>query len=313
MLNQSRYSPVNSSRYQKSSDNIGFSAFQVTTQMNKRQLAEFRKEVRDNILHREPFVEHQQKSNYYLGNWGKRDRPTLDQLSQRRTPTSKIPGGLNYDEILQHSFIFHSSTRRNEAQSKADALTKLYQADKGPHIQVKVDSFFDNPFTIPTRMNTLGSGYKDSPQKSQQRLERFKSWDSKLDVQLKLQNKAISNKVLGEQPGFYKYINEAKQGLLDQNYTPTLSVRNKNSFRDQNQIKDLFSVTPRQNNSRHVSPQFTNKNAEKIPLTDIVRMTSHFSSLSTQEVKRVSSGYFQELINLQQSLQRMISLGTKNY
>ncbi|CAD8144819.1 unnamed protein product [Paramecium octaurelia] len=305
MLNQSRYSPVNSSRYQKSSDNIGFSAFQVTTQMNKRQLAEFRKEVRDNILHREPFVEHQQKQNLYLGNWGKRDRPTLDSLSQRRTPTSKIPGGLNYDEIF--------STKRNEAQSKADALSKLYQADKGPHIQVRVDSFFDNPFTITQRVNTLGSGYKDSPQKSQQKLERFKSWDSKLDVQLKLQNKAISNKVLGEQPGFYKYINEAKQGLLDQNYTPTLSVRNKNSFRDQNQIKDIFSVTPRQNKSRNVSPQFTSKNVEKIPLTDIVRMTSHFSSLSTQEVKRVSSGYFQELINLQQSLQRMISLGTKNY
>ncbi|CAD8144721.1 unnamed protein product [Paramecium pentaurelia] len=305
MLNQSRYSPVNQSRYQKSNDNIGFSTFQATTQMNKRQLAEFRKEVRDNILHREPFIEHQQKPNLYLGNWGKRDRPTLESLSQRRTPTNKISGGLNFDEIF--------SSKRNEVQSKAVALSKLYQADKVPHKQFKVDSFFDNPFTQTSRVNTLGSGYKESPLKSQQKLERFKSWDTKLDVQLKLQNQAISNKVLGEQPGFYKYINEAKKGLLDQNYTPTLSVRNKSSYRDQNQFQDIFNLTPRQNKSRNVSPQFTNKNVEKIPLTDIVRMTSHFSSLSTQEIKKVSSGYFQEIINLQQSLQRMIKMGTKNY
>lgn len=45
--------------------------------MNKRQLTEFRKEVRNNILHREPFIEPQEKPNLYLGNWGKPDRPTL--------------------------------------------------------------------------------------------------------------------------------------------------------------------------------------------------------------------------------------------
>ncbi|CAD8137509.1 unnamed protein product [Paramecium octaurelia] len=305
MHNQSRYSPVNQSRYQKSNDNLGFSTFQVTTQLNKRELAEFRREVRNNILHREPFVEPQEKPSLYLGKWGKPDRPTLDPLSQRRTPTSKIPGGLNFDEIF--------SSKRFEPQSKAAALNKLYQADKGPQRQYKVDSFFDNSFSKPSRVNTLGSGYKESPQKSQQRLERFKSWDTNLEVQLKLQNKAISNKVLGEQPGFYKYINEAKQGLFEQHYTPALTVKNKGSSRDLSQFQNIYSATPRQNQSRHLSPQFTNKNLEKIPLTDIVRMTSHFSSLSSQEVKKVSSGYFQELINLQQSLQRMIRMGTNNY
>ncbi|CAK88058.1 unnamed protein product (macronuclear) [Paramecium tetraurelia] len=290
---------------------LDFSTFQVTTQMNKRELAEFRKEVRNNILHREPFVEPQEKPSLYLGKWGKPDRPTLQEilifsepLSQRRTPNSKIPGGLNFDEIF---------SKRFEPQSKAVPLSKLYQADKGPQRQYKADSFFDNSFSKPSRVNTLGSGYKESPQKSQQRLERFKSWDNILDVQLKLQNKAISNTVLGEQPGFYKYINETKQGLFDQHYAPALTVKNKGSSRDLSQFQNIYSVTPRQNQSRHLSPQFTNKNLEKIPLTDIVRMTSHFSSLSSQEVKKVSSGYFQELINLQQSLQRMIRMGTNNY
>ncbi|CAD8048235.1 unnamed protein product [Paramecium primaurelia] len=303
MLNQSKFSPVNQSRYQKSNDNIGFSTFQVTTQMNKRQLAEFRKEVRNDILHREPFIEPQEKPNLYLGSWGKPDRPTLEPLSQRRTTNNKIPGGLNFDEIF--------SPKRFEPQSKAVALSKLYQAEKVPQKQYKIDSLFDNSFFKPQRVNNLGSGYKESPLKSQQKLERFKSWDTNLDVQLKLQNKAITNKVLGEQPGFYKYINEAKQGLFDQHYTPTLTVKNKSNFRDLKQFSDIYNITPRQNQSRHLSPQFTN--IEKIPLTDIVKMTSHFSSLSSQEIKKVSSGYFQELINLQQSLQRMIRMGTNNY
>ncbi|CAD8056733.1 unnamed protein product [Paramecium sonneborni] len=302
MIKQSRFSPVNQSRYQKQND-LGFSSFQITTQMNKRQLSEFRKEVRNNILNREPFLEHQDKPNLYLGNWGKPERLNLEPLTSRRTPSSKIPGGLNFDEIF--------TNKRLENQSRAVSLSKLYQVEKAPLKQNKVDTFFDNTFTQHSRINTLGSGYKESPLKSQQKLERFKSWDTKLDVQLKLQNKAITNKVLGEQPSFYKYINETKQGLFDQDYTPTLQVRNKSNLRNQKQFQDIYNLTPKQNQSR--SPQFTNKNIEKIPLTDIVRMASHFSSLSTQEIKSVSSGYFQELINLQNSLQRMIKLGTNIY
>ncbi|CAD8059703.1 unnamed protein product [Paramecium sonneborni] len=310
MLNQSKYSPINSSRYQKSIDNLGFSNSQVTTQMNKRQLTEFRKEVRNNILNREPFKEHQDKPNIYFGNWGQTDRTILNNsqyfsepLSQKRQPTSKISGGLNFNEIF--------SNKRFENQSKAISSNKIKQVEKAPLIQNKFDSFFDNSFTKPSRINnTLGSGYKESPQKSQIRLERFKSWDTKLDVQLKLQNKSITNKI-GEQPSIYKQLNEVKQGGFTSIYTPTLSVKNRNNVRDYNQFQDICNLTPKQNLLQ--SPQFTNKKIEKIPLTDVVRMTSHFSSLSTQEIKKVSSGYFQELINLQQSLQRMIRLGTNIY
>ncbi|CAD8178739.1 unnamed protein product [Paramecium octaurelia] len=302
MRSPSLFSPQKQSRYEKSNSSTGFATFQATNQMNTKQLADYRRDVRTNVSSREPFAQPQEKSSSLFASWSKAERVVLEQqkVSRKSPKKSKLLGGLNYEEIFTNK---GPQTKQNK-----DKVEQLFK--RSPR-----NDYFDNSFTSfpkPARQNTLGSGYKDSPQKSKEKLERFKNWDNRLDVQLILQNKSITNKIssTGDKPGFYKYVNETQKGLFDNNQSNFLySKSNKNTLFDNKQsfsFKDTFNPPKQQTFQRNHSPQLSNRYVEKFPLTDIVRMTSHFQSLSTQEVTSIPRGYISELNNLADILQRVV-------
>ncbi|CAD8100780.1 unnamed protein product [Paramecium sonneborni] len=304
MRSPSLFSPQKQSRYEKSNGPNGF-AFQTTTQLNNtKQLTDYRKDVRTNVQSREPFVQPQEKSSLLFASWSKAEKTVLEQQKvNRKSPKKqKLLGGLNYEEIFTNK---GPQTKYNNKE-KVEQLFK-----KSPS-----NDYFDNSFTSfpkPAKQNTLGSGYKDSPQKSKEKLERFKNWDNRLDVQLILQNKSITNKIspTGDKPGFYKYVNETQKGLFDNNQSNFLySKNNRNNLFDNPKqafsFKDTFNPPKQTTYQKNHSPQLSNRYVEKFPLTDIVRMTSHFQSLSTQEVTSIPRGYISELNNLADILQRIV-------
>ncbi|CAD8170181.1 unnamed protein product [Paramecium pentaurelia] len=303
MRSPSLFSPQKQSRYEKSNSTGGFATFQATTQMNTKQLADYRRDVRTNVSSREPFAQPQEKSSSLFASWSKAEKAVLEQqkVSRKSPKKQRLFGGLNYEEIF--------TSKGPQTKNNKDKVEQLFK--RSP-----TNDYFDNSFTSfpkPARQNTLGSGYKDSPQKSKEKLERFKNWDNRLDVQLILQNKSITNKIssTGDKPGFYKYVNEAQKGLFDNNQSNFLYPKsNKNNlFDNQKQsfsFKDTFNAPKQPIFQRNHSPQLSNRYVEKFPLTDIVRMTSHFQSLSTQEVNSIPRGYISELNNLADILQRVV-------
>lgn len=83
--------------------------FQTTSQFNKGQLVDFRKEVRNNVTSREPFNTQSDKAGNLFTSWKKSERKltdtsTVSKLFTAKTSSPKkggrIPGGLNIDEIL---------------------------------------------------------------------------------------------------------------------------------------------------------------------------------------------------------------------
>ncbi|CAD8102536.1 unnamed protein product [Paramecium primaurelia] len=311
MRQPSLFSPQKQARFEKSNNPTGYATFQTTTQMNSKQLTDFRKDLRTNVSSREPFTSQPERSSQIFASWSKAERIVLeDQKVSRRSPKKqKIMGGLNYDEIF--------ANRGPQSKTKNNKIDQLFK--RSPQKE-----YYDNSFTSfpkPLRQNiTLGSGYKDSPQKSKEKLERFKNWDNRLDVQLVLQNKSISNRVSpqGDKPLFYKYVNEVSKGLFDKS-SPNLQLNQipkKNLFEHKKQAFSFndtsFNVQKSNSFQRNHSPELSNRFVEKIALTDIVRMTSHFQSLSTQEIGQIPRGYVSELSNLADILMRIVKRSNKN-
>ncbi|CAD8115138.1 unnamed protein product [Paramecium sonneborni] len=309
MRQPSLFSPQKQARFEKSNNSSGFATFQSTTQLNSKQLADFRKDLRNNVSSREPFTSQQEKSPQLFASWTKAERIVLEEqkVNKKSPKKSRILGGLNYDEIFDNN--------RPQSKNRNNKIDQLFQKSSA-------NDFYDNSFTSfpkPFLQNkTFGSGFKDSPQKSKEKLERFKNWDNRLDVQLKLQNKAISNRVSpqGDKPLFYKYVNEVQKGLFD-NTSPNIlpnQIPKVNLFESKKQtfsFNDTFNVQKSNSFQRNHSPQLSNRFMEKIPLTEIVRMTSHFSLLSTQEIGQISKGYVSELSNLADILQRIVKRSNK--
>ncbi|CAD8107283.1 unnamed protein product [Paramecium sonneborni] len=303
MRSPSLFSPQKQSRYEKSNSSSGFATFQTTNQLNTKQLADYRRDVRTNVSSREPFIQPQEKSSSLFGSWSKAEKAVLEQqkVSRKSPKKQKLLGGLNYEEIF--------TNKGPQIKNNKDKVEQLFKRSSS-------NDYLDNSFTSfpkPVRQNTLGPGYKDSPQKSKEKLERFKNWDNRLDVQLILQNKSITNKIspTGDKPGFYKYVNEAQKGLFDNNQSNFLySKNNRNNLFDNPKqafsFKDAFNPPKQTTYQRNQSPQLSSRYVEKFPLTDIVRMTSHFQSLSTQEVTTIPRGYISELNNLADILQRIV-------
>ncbi|CAD8203847.1 unnamed protein product [Paramecium octaurelia] len=311
MRQPSLFSPQKQARFEKSSNPTGFTTFQTTTQMNSKQLADFRKDLRTNVSSREPFSSQSERSSTLFASWSKAERIVLEEqkVSRKSPKKSKLLGGLNYDEIFTNRAP-QSKTKNN---NKIDSLFK-----RSPQ-----KDYYDNSFTSfpkPARQNiTLGSSYKDSPQKSKEKLDRFKNFDNRLEVQLKLQNQSISNRVSpqGDKPLFYRYINEVSKGLFDKS-SPNIQLNQipkKNLFDHKKQTfsfnDNAFNVQKSNSFQRNHSPELSNRFIEKIALTDIVRMTSHFQSLSTQEIGQIPRGYISELSNLADILVRIVKRSNK--
>ncbi|CAD8118804.1 unnamed protein product [Paramecium sonneborni] len=310
MRQPSLFSPQKQARFEKSHNSSGFATFQTTTQLNSKQLVDFRKDVRTNMSSREPFTSYQEKSPQLFASWTKAERIVLEEqkVNKRSPKKSRILGGLNYDEIFDN--------RGPQSKNRNNKIDQLFKRSPAKDFQDNSFTSFPKPFL---QNKTLGSGYKESPQKSREKLERFKNWDNRLDVQLILQNKSISNRVSpqGDKPLFYKYVNEVQKGLFDKgsNNLEFNSIPKPNLFQQKKQtfsFNDTFNIQKSNSFQRNHSPQLSNRFMEKIPLTDIVRMTSHFSSLSTQEIGQISKGYVSELGNLADILQRIVKRSNKN-
>ncbi|KAM3142529.1 hypothetical protein pb186bvf_005431 [Paramecium bursaria] len=248
----SLFSPAKQKRYE--AQNGGFQAFQSTSQLRKHELADFRKEVRTQAQTREPFVKPQEKSTLVFASW-KKDFKNNDygKYQPKSSPKkSKIPGGLNIDEIFGHR--------------------KTQEAQPGYYLPSKVETIFKKSPTNLTYNNSLGTGnrrasykakenpFHESPAKSQQKLDRFKSWDSILDVQLKLQNSQIKKKLTPPKANLSSLLKEESKDF--QSYKTNLK---------------LFNNTPPKQ-----------KYQEKYSLTDIVRMGAHFNQLSSQDIITIS-------------------------
>ncbi|CAD8078210.1 unnamed protein product [Paramecium sonneborni] len=107
MRSPSLFSPSKQQRYEK--QNGSFQTFSTTNQVNKVQLADFRKEIRNNISQREPFIPQQDKKPILLTSWKKHERKNTEgnvaKYMARSSPKKSLPGGLNMEEILRNLLI----------------------------------------------------------------------------------------------------------------------------------------------------------------------------------------------------------------
>ncbi|CAD8163349.1 unnamed protein product [Paramecium octaurelia] len=289
MRSPSLFSPSKQQRYEK--QNGSFQTFSTTNQVNKTQLADFRKEIRNNISQREPFVPQQEKKPILLTSWKKHERKNTEgnvaKYMARSSPKKSLPGGLNMEEIFntQKKYIDKNQSQTTfyyQQQRKVDQLFKKEQNDSFN----RQDNSFSNLLKPKKQSQALLSRQTGRDQ-SPINLERFRSWDTKLDLQLKQLNNS-------KDISFYKYSQQPQKENVYETSKPL-------------QTKDIFNVNKNANNfNKFLKNSSPPKFIEKIPLTDIVKMQSYFSQLPTAEITTIPRGYLQELQNLQQTLARVV-------
>ncbi|CAD8077455.1 unnamed protein product [Paramecium sonneborni] len=288
MRSPSLFSPSKQQRYEK--QNGSFQTFSTTNQVNKAQLADFRKEIRNNISQREPFVPSQEKKPILLTSWKKHEKKNTEgnvaKYMARSSPKKSLLGGLNMEEIFcsQKKFIDKSQSQNNfyYQQRKVDQLFKMDQNDSIN----KQDNSFSSLFK-PKRQSQALLSRQSGRDQSPINLERFRSWDTKLDLQLKQLNNS-------KDLNFYKYSQQPQKENIYETSKPL-------------QTKDIFNMNKNANNfNKFLKNSSPPKFIEKIPLTEIVKMQSYFSQLPTAEIVTIPRGYIQELQNLQQTLARVV-------
>ncbi|CAD8156062.1 unnamed protein product [Paramecium pentaurelia] len=288
MRSPSLFSPSRQQRYEK--QNGSFQTFSTTNQVNKAQLADFRKEIRNNISQREPFIPQQENKPILLTNLKKHERKNTEgnvaKYMARSSPKKSLPGGLNVEEIFsQKKFIDKNQSQNTfyyQQQRKVDQLFKKDQNDSFS----KQDNSFSNLFK-PKRSSQAHLSRQSGRDQSPINLERFRSWDTKLDLQLKQLNNT-------KDLSFYKY---SQQPQKENIYETSKAI----------QTKDIFNINKNANNfNKFLKNSSPPKFIEKIPLTEIVKMQSYFSQLPTVEITTIPRGYLQELQNLQQTLARVV-------
>ncbi|CAK78156.1 unnamed protein product (macronuclear) [Paramecium tetraurelia] len=284
-------------RYEK--QNGSFQTFSTTNQVNKAQLADFRKEIRNNISQREPFVPQQENKPISLTNWKKHERKNTQffEINQRdgnvakymarSSPKKSLPGGLNVEEIFnsQKKFIDKNQSQNTFYYQQQRKVDQLFKKDHNDSFS-KQDNSFSNllkPKKSSQALLSRQSGRDQSPIN----LERFRSWDTKLDLQLKQLNNS-------KDISFYKYSQQPQKENIYETSKPL-------------QTKDIFNINKNANNfNKFLKSSSPPKFIEKIPLTEIVKMQSYFSQLPTVEITTIPRGYIQELQNLQQTLARVV-------
>ncbi|CAD8100258.1 unnamed protein product [Paramecium sonneborni] len=109
--------------------------------------------------------------------------------------------------------------------------------------------------------------FQDSPTRAKQKIDRFKNWDSKLDIELQLQNTGITR--LGNDVVY--------QSGPQINYTKSIQFNER-----------------------------LNRNNPSVSQSDIVQLTAKLNAIPRTELTNFTRGHAHELSTLQQSLQRIL-------
>ncbi|CAK73194.1 unnamed protein product (macronuclear) [Paramecium tetraurelia] len=169
--------------------------------------------------------------------------------------------------MLNKSAININDTSKIYKQSNqlgilSTAISKIGNADHSFHKGVKANALIQRI----TRTKQKQS-FQDSPSRTKQKIDRFKNWDSKLDIELQLQNTGITR--MGNDAIY--------QSGLELNYTKLIQFNER-----------------------------LNQNNPSISQTDIVSLTAKLNAIPRNELTNFTRGHAHELSTLQQSLQRIL-------